>query len=126
MDYQIKGDVMPVLELRLKAGEAVYTESGGMAWMTDGLDMKSSGRGGVGKMIGRALSGESLFLTTYTATADGAMIFFTPESMGHILALPLDAGHSMIAQKDAFMCAEDSVDLAMHFRRKLGAGLFGG
>lgn len=126
MDYQIKGDVMPVLQMRLNAGEAIYTESGGMAWMTDGLDMKSSGRGGLGKMVGRALSGESLFLTTYTATADGAMIFFTPESMGHILALPLEAGNSMIAQKDAFMCAEDSVDLAMHFRRKLGAGLFGG
>ena len=32
----------------------------------------------------------------------------------------------MIAQKDAFMCAEDSVNMEMHFRRKLGTGLFGG
>jgi uncharacterized protein (AIM24 family) len=32
----------------------------------------------------------------------------------------------MILQKDAFMCAEDSVEMAMHFRKKLGAGLFGG
>jgi uncharacterized protein (AIM24 family) len=32
----------------------------------------------------------------------------------------------MICQKDAFMCAQESVQLEMHFRRKLGAGLFGG
>jgi uncharacterized protein (AIM24 family) len=32
----------------------------------------------------------------------------------------------VIAQKDAFMCAEKSVQIEMHFRRKLGAGFFGG
>ncbi len=126
LEYEIKGDVMPVLQMRLSVGEAVYTERGGMAWMTDGIDMKTSGRGGIGKMLGRALSGESLFLTTYTAQADGAMIAFTPEAMGKILPLALPAGQSLIAQKDSFMVAEDDVEIAMHFRRKLGTGLFGG
>jgi uncharacterized protein (AIM24 family) len=32
----------------------------------------------------------------------------------------------MICQKDAFMCAEESVELEMHFRRRMGTGLFGG
>lgn len=32
----------------------------------------------------------------------------------------------MIVQKDAFMCAEKSVDVDLHFRKKSGAGLFGG
>lgn len=126
MEYEIKGSVMQSLELRLKSGEAIYTESGGMAWMTDGVEMETSGKGGIGSMLGRALSGESLFLTTYKATADGVMVVFTPEAPGKVIALPLDAGNSMIAQKDAFMCAEDSVKLEMHFRKKLGAGLFGG
>ncbi len=126
MEYEIKGTVMQSLEMRLKQGETVYTEAGGMAWMTDGIDMKTSGRGGIGKMLGRALSGESLFLTSYTCTAPQAMIVFVPEAPGKIIALPLPAGHSMIAQRDAFMCAEDSVQMEMHFRRKLGTGLFGG
>lgn len=126
MKYEIKGSVMQSLQIILEQGESVFTERGGMAWMTDGVDMKTSGRGGIGKMLGRALSGESLFLTTYTATASGAMVTFTPEAPGKILDLRLEAGHSMIAQKDAFMCAEDSADIAMHFRRKLGTGLFGG
>lgn len=126
MDYTIRGDMMPVLQIKMRAGESVYTESGGMAWMTEGIAMKTSGRGGLGKMIGRALSGESLFLTTYTAEVDNVAIAFTPEAMGRIMPLQLAAGHTMIVQKDAFMCAEDSVDLATHFRKKLGAGLFGG
>ncbi len=126
MEYQIKGTVMPCLEVRLRQGEALYTESGGMAWMSDGISMKTSGRGGLGAMLGRALAGESLFLTTYTCDAPEATIVFTPEAPGHIIPVPLQAGYSIIAQKDAFMCAEDSVTLEMHFRRRLGTGLFGG
>ncbi len=126
MEYTINGTVMQSLEIRLQRGEAVFTESGGMAWMSDGINMKTSGRGGIGKSLGRVLSGESLFMTTYTCTAPEGVITFTPEALGKIIPLQLRAGHSMICQKDAFMCAEDSVELAMHFRKRLGTGLFGG
>lgn len=126
MEYKIEGSTMPSLEMQLQQGDAVYTEAGGMAWMTGGISMEASGRGGIGKMFGRALSGESLFLTTYTCEADKGMIVFTMEAPGEIIPLELAAGEAMIAQKDAFMCAEDSVELEMHFRRKLGSGLFGG
>ena len=126
MQHEIKGSVMQSLEITLNHGEAIFTESGGMAWMTDGIDMETSGRGGIGKMLGRMLSGESLFLTTYKSSVDGAMITFAPEVPGKIIALPLAAGNSIIAQKDAFMCAEDSVQLETHFRKNIGTGLFGG
>lgn len=126
MEYTIHGTVMQSLEIRLQQGESVYTESGGMAWMSDGIEMKTSGRGGLGKALGRMLAGESLFLTTYTCTAPAGMITFTPESPGKIIPVTLKAGYSVICQKDAFMCAEDSVELEMHFRKRLGTGLFGG
>jgi len=126
MEYTINGTVMQALEIRLQRGEAVFTESGGMAWMSDGIDMKTSGRGGIGKSLGRVLSGESLFMTTYTCTAPQGVITFTPESPGKVIPLNLKAGHSIICQKDAFMCAEDDVELTMHFRKRLGTGLFGG
>jgi uncharacterized protein (TIGR00266 family) len=126
MEYKISGTVMQSLEIRLDQSEAIYTESGGMAWMSEGIEMKTSGKGGLGKAVGRMLSGESFFMTTYTCRASQGMITFTPEALGKIIPLKLKAGHSMIAQKDAFMCAEESVELAMHFRKKLGTGLFGG
>jgi uncharacterized protein (AIM24 family) len=40
--------------------------------------------------------------------------------------VPLGNAESRICQKDAFMVAQDSVTLEIHFRRKLGSGLFGG
>jgi uncharacterized protein (AIM24 family) len=43
-----------------------------------------------------------------------------------VLDVELAPGQSLICQKDAFMCAQDSITLEMHFRKKLGAGLFGG
>ena len=126
MEYTIYGTVMQALEVRLTQGESMYTESGGMAWMTDGIEMKTHGKGGLGKSLGRMLSGESFFMTTYTCRAPQGTITFTPEAPGKVIPLNLKAGHSMICQKDAFMCAEESVELSMHFRKKLGAGLFGG
>jgi uncharacterized protein (AIM24 family) len=40
--------------------------------------------------------------------------------------LDLANGQQMIVQKDSFMCAEKSVDVDMHFRKRLGSGFFGG
>ena len=76
--------------------------------------------------LGRALAGESLFMTTYTSRIPHALIVFTPEAPGKVVPLQLAPNQVIIAQKDAFMCAQESVKLEMHFRKKLGAGLFGG
>jgi len=126
MKFEIHGTVMQTLDIHLSAGEAVYTESGGMAWMSDGIAMSTGTRGGLMAGIARKFAGESMFMTTYTCEAPTGMITFTPESPGKVLAFQLRPGESLIAQKDSFMCAETSVHLEVHFRRKLGAGLFGG
>ncbi len=127
MRYEVTGTTLPTLEVYLSNGESMYTESGGMAWMKGNIEMKTDTKGGLMKGLGRALSGESLFMSTYTSKEAGeAMVVFTPEAPGKILDIRLEAGQSLICQKDAFMCAEDGVDLKMHFRKKLGAGFFGG
>ena len=117
---------MESVDIHLKGGESVYTESGGMAWMRGSFDMDTSTRGGIGAGLGRMLAGESLFLTTYTCKSPDGLITFTPEVPGKIIDVKLEAGQSLICQKDSFMCAEESIKLEMHFRKKLGAGLFGG
>lgn len=126
MEYKIEGTVMQMLDIHLKHGDSIYTESGGMAWMRGNIAMETNTRGGVMAGLGRALAGESLFLTTYTCQSPDGLIIFTPEVPGKVLDMRLESGESLICQKDAFMCAEDSVKLEMHFRKKLGAGLFGG
>jgi len=126
MQYKISGTIMESVDIHLKQGESVYTESGGMAWMRGSFDMDTSTKGGLGAGIGRMLAGESLFLTTYTCKSQDGLITFTPEAPGKVIAINLEPGQSMICQKDSFMVAEQKVKLEMHFRKKLGAGLFGG
>ncbi len=126
MRYEIQGTLLPTLEIHLNSGESVYTESGGMAWMKGDIEMKTDTKGGLMKGLGRALAGESMFMVTYTSHEEGALIVFAPEAPGKVLDINLAAGQTLICQKDAFMCAQDGVDLKMHFRKKLGAGLFGG
>lgn len=126
MRYEIKGTTMPALEITLQRGEAVFTETSGMSWMSDDIDMATGTRGGLGKMIGRSISGESLFLTTFRSKSDGARVVFTPDAPGHVIPVELADDQSLITQRDAFMCATDSVDVKTHFRKRLGVGFFGG
>ena len=126
MKTEISGNFLPVVTCKLQKGEQVYTESGGMSWMTPNIKMETNTNGGLMKGLGRALAGESLFMNTYTAERDDEEISFASSLPGEILEFDLKAGESIIAQKQAFMCAEKSVDMKMHFRKRLGAGLFGG
>ncbi|MCP5099143.1 MAG: TIGR00266 family protein [Chloroflexi bacterium] len=126
MKYDILGTTLQTLDIFLDAGESVFTESGGMAWMKGDINMTTDTRGGLLKGLARSLAGESLFLTTYSSKAGGGMVTFTPEAPGSILPVPLAANEHRICQKDAFMVAQDSVTLEAHFRKKLGAGIFGG
>ena len=81
--------------------------------------------GGIGKGLGRMFSGESLFMSHYTAKGP-AEIGFASSFAGRIVARELGAGESIICQKSAFLCATEGVDLSVYFQKKLGAGLLGG
>ena len=83
------------------------------------------------KLVGagkRLITGESLFTTLYThAGASGkAKAAFAAPYPGKIVPVYLGEGQQMIAQRTAFLCAEKTVTLDIAFRRKLGAGFFGG
>ncbi|MBI9048350.1 MAG: TIGR00266 family protein [Anaerolineaceae bacterium] len=126
MQYKVEGSLLQYLTISMDQGDSMYTESGGMAWMSDGINMETNTKGGLLSGLGRSLAGESLFMTTYQCAATKALIVFTPEAPGKIVDMALAPNETIICQKDAFMCAEGSVKLEMHFRKKLGAGLFGG
>jgi uncharacterized protein (TIGR00266 family) len=126
VQYRIEGTTLPVLTVTLNPGERIFSSSGGMSWMTQQIEMETNTGGGLGKMFKRALSGESLFIVDYFVNAGQGEVAFSAEFPGKMLELNLANGQEMIVQKDSFVCAEKSVDLDMHFRKRLGAGLFGG
>lgn len=126
LQYLVSGRNLPVVTLTLRGGDRIYSSSGGMSWMTEQVRMETNSGGGLGKMFRRALSGESLFIVDYYVESGQGEIAFASEFPGTILDLNLGNGEQIIVQRDAFLCAEKSVDLDMHFRKRLGAGLFGG
>ena len=126
MEAKIVGETLPAVICKLQRGESILTENGGMSWMDEGIEMTTTTNGGVMKGLGRALAGESLFMNVYTAKEDNVEIAFSSCFPGRILEFDLKEGETIVAQKSSFLCSENTVDIAMQFRKKIGAGFFGG
>ncbi len=125
MQYRIFGENLPAVTLMLEQGESIYTQSGGMTWMTGGMQMDTNMKGGFMKGLGRMLSGDSLFIATYTAMAPQQEITVSSTFPGAIV--PIDPSRSdVIVQKSAFLCAQPGVTLSAHVVKGISAGLFGG
>ena len=125
MRYEIKGTPLPVVECTLDKGEAMICESGSMSWMSPNMDMQTSG-GGLGKMFSKAITGESMFLNTYTALGGEGMIAFASSFPGNIIALEVGPGREIVCQKSAFLASTPGVEFSVFFQRKFGAGFVGG
>ena len=138
IDYEIHGEEMQYVEITLDPSEMVIAEAGGMMYMTPGIQMEtvlgdpSKQQGGLlGKVLSagkRVLTGESLFMTTFTNAGRGReRVAFAAPYPGKILAMPLDQlGGELICQKDSFVCAARGVQVGIAFQKKIGVGLFGG
>jgi uncharacterized protein (TIGR00266 family) len=126
MRYEIVGEPLPVVTCHVNPGETLITERGSMSWMSPNMKMETSTNGGIGKALGRMFSGDSLFQNRYTAMGGEGLIAFASSFPGSIRALEISPGNGMIVQKSAFLASEASVELSLHFQKKLGAGLFGG
>ena len=93
--------------------------------MSPNMKMETNA-GGFGKAMGRMFSGESIFLNEYTAQSGTGMIAFSSSFPGSIIAHRVTPGCGIIVQKKGFLAMEKGLDLSIYFRKKLGAGLFGG
>ncbi len=126
MNFTIEGEPLPVVICNLEAGETMITEKGAMSWMSQNMKMDTSSNGGIGKMLGRAFSGESLFQNRYTAEGGPGMIAFSSSFPGSIRPFQISPGNEIVAQKSAFLASTEGVELSIFFQEKIGSGLFGG
>jgi uncharacterized protein (TIGR00266 family) len=139
IDYAIHGDDTQFVEIGLDPGETVIAESGSMMYMTSGIEMQTvfgdpsaSGGGFWSKVVSagkRVLTGESLFMTTFTNSRGQGKEFvsFAAPYMGRITPMHLDQlGGELICQKDSFLCGAKGIQVSIAFQKKIGVGLFGG
>lgn len=124
MNYTIEGGDLPVAICQLNPGEVMVSENGGRTWSRGNVEVETKG-GSAGSMFGRMLSGESLFLSYYTAVGP-CEIAFASSFPGSILVKQLQPGESLICQKRAFMAATAGVMLETYVNANLKKGLFGG
>lgn len=139
IDFEIKGQDLQFVEIELDPGESALAEAGAFVWKDASIELTTvfgdgSGAGSGGlmdKLLGagkRLLTGEGLFMTVFTHRGHGkARVAFAAPVPGVILPLKLsDIGGTLIAQKDAFLCAAKGVQVGLAFQRRVMTGLFGG
>lgn len=138
IDYMIHGQEMQFVEIELDPGESTIAEAGSMMFKDptirmdtvfgDGAEQSSGFFGKLASAGKRLLTGESLFMTVFTHEGHGkARVAFASPYPGTILAFDLSTmGGSLVAQKDAFLCAAKGVSIGIHFQRRVMTGLFGG
>ena len=138
LDYKIYGDDMQCVEIELDPQETVIAEAGSLMYMDGNIEMATvfgdgsdKNNGFVSKLFSagkRVLTGESLFMTTYTN--QGAVkrhATFAAPYPGKIISIDLSKyNNKIICQKEAFLCAAKGVQIGIEFQKKLGVGFFGG
>jgi len=126
MDYQLIGDVMQALEIRLRQGEELYAEPGAMLYMSNGIELQTKMQGGLMKgLMRKFLAGEKMFMSTFRCAAPEAKMAVANPIAGKIFPIEL-RGNTVLAERNAYLCAIGNVDLSIAFTKRFGAGLFGG
>ena len=137
IDYKIYGEELQFVEVELDPQETVIGEPGGFMMMEDGIEMQTIFGDGSQQQSSsmldrlmnagkRVLVGENLFMTAFTNVGQGKKkISFAAPYTGKIICLDLQQlGGSIIAQKDAFLCAAKGVSIGIAFQRKTGYRYF--
>ncbi len=140
IDYKVFGDDMQYVQVELDPQETVVAEAGALMMMDDAIQMetifgdgsKGNGQSGLmGKLLGagkRLVTGESLFMTTFTNIGTGKRhVYFASPYPGKIIPMDLSQHKGkIICQKDAFLAAAKGVSVGIEFQKKIGVGFFGG
>ena len=102
--YHVEGELVPVLTVEIKPGQAVYFEHHIMLWKHPAIDISLKPMQG---MLKRMMAGMQIFVTQ--ATGNG-QIAFSRDGAGHIFALHLDQGQEVHVREHQFLAATDNVD----------------
>src|SRR5579872_2054474 len=126
MEYRIIGDVMQALRIDLRQGEEIYAEAGTMLYMSQGIDLQARMQGGLAKgLMRKFLAGETMFMSVFRCVAPAAHLALANPIAGKIFPIELK-GNTILAERNAYLCAIGNVDLSVAFTKRFGAGLFGG
>ncbi|HRJ27916.1 MAG TPA: TIGR00266 family protein [Fimbriimonadaceae bacterium] len=114
--------VFSVARIMLENGESIRAEPGAMMTMSANVELQSKAGGGLGKMLGRMMGGESLFQSTYTATGGPGEVLLVPAGPGDILPMPLQ-NQSIMVTSGCYLAGDTALDFQTQANMR---GFFGG
>jgi uncharacterized protein (TIGR00266 family) len=108
-----------------RPGEQIIAESRAMVARDAAVDMKTNVQGGLGSALRRRLlAGESLFQSTFTATAPMQSVWIAPAPEGAVERLTLHAGMEIFLQSGAYLASTPgiAIDATWHGAKGFFAG----
>ena len=104
--------VATALHVRLRRGDRVKAEPDALVTMSQHVHLGAALDNGLFTGLMRALfGGESLFVQTVQAGADGCDATFCPSAIGDVETIEVSPDSSILLQKGAFLAAHETVDL---------------
>ena len=105
------------IHLELDSNESITTESGAMASMESGIDLRSRTNGGFLRAIFMKFFGsESFFINTFTNTnSTPKKIILTKPTPGEIESVYLKEGESLYLQPGAFIACDNTIDFSLRW-----------
>jgi uncharacterized protein (TIGR00266 family) len=101
-----------VARAMLAPSETVKVESGAMYAMSVGVNLESKMDGGFLKSAKRAmLGGESFFVSTYTAPAQGGFVDIAARLPGDLLTVEIAPDRALFVQKGSWLASSHGVEL---------------
>ncbi|AWZ48545.1 TIGR00266 family protein [Clostridiaceae bacterium 14S0207] len=97
------------LKLICEEGDVVNVEAGAMVSMSNCFELKTKA-GGIGKVFGRMLTGESAFIQKFTSKGNGELLL-APSYMGDIKHISLDGSKSYRLGKGVFLASSDGIEI---------------
>lgn len=111
---QIQIDDRPayaIAKVALDPGEDIVAEGGAMVAMTDGFELETKARGGFLKSLARStLGGESFFMNTFSAPAQGGTVRLAPALPGDMRVLELN-GERLMVQSGGYIASSPSLEV---------------
>jgi uncharacterized protein (TIGR00266 family) len=97
-----------ICRVRMNQGEIIRAEGGAMVSMDATITIQTNATGGFMKSISRSfLGGESFFQNTFTAEANGEIIF-APSLPGDVMVMEL-TGQDLIVQSGSYLASSTTV-----------------
>jgi uncharacterized protein (AIM24 family) len=135
IQHKLVGNAMQMAVCQLAPDQSVYCEAGKFLWKTTNVTMETRlGRGTGGQAGGaggggflqkalatatevgkRVMAGESVAFQHYRSTGGGGLVAFAGVVPGEMRAIELDGTTGWLAEKDAFVAAEGTVDFDIAF-----------